>query len=105
MSGGRRAAERGQRVASPRRGCIAADRGSASVLVALWVVVLTTLAGAVLVLTSVLAARTSLASATDLAALAGAAATVVDPQRSLRSGSVDRAGEQRPPHALQGRRG
>lgn len=59
---------------------IAGDRGAASVLVALWTGVLTALAGAVLVLSSVLAARTSLASATDLAALAGAGATLGEPR-------------------------
>lgn len=61
---------------------MAGDLGAASVLVALWAVVLTSLAGAALVLSSVLAARTSLATATDLAALAGAAATLGDPQEA-----------------------
>ena len=61
-------------------GPVGGDRGAASVLVALWAVVLTALAGAALVLSSVLAARTSLASATDLAALAGAGATLGEPQ-------------------------
>ncbi|HYN57814.1 MAG TPA: Rv3654c family TadE-like protein [Motilibacterales bacterium] len=56
------------------------DRGSASVLVALWAVVLTMLASGGIVLTSVLAARVSVSSAADLAALAGATATLDDPR-------------------------
>ena len=59
----------------PRSG----DRGSASVLVALWAVVLTVLASGAMVLTSVLAARAAVAAAADLAALAGASATLDDP--------------------------
>ena len=92
MSGGREGGGAGAAMVSPRRGCIAAEQGSASLLVAVWVVVLATLAAAALVLTSVLAARESLAAATDLAALAGASATVVDPQRACaRAASTARA--------------
>lgn len=55
--------------------CQAHERGSASILVALWAVVLTMLAAAGIVLTSVLASRESVAAGADLAALAGASAT------------------------------
>ena len=48
-------------------------------LVALWSVVLTTLAVAAIALTSALAAREAVAAAADLAALAGASATLEDP--------------------------
>ena len=58
---------------------LSADRGSASVLVALWAVVLTMLASAGMVLTSVLATRAGVSTAADLAALAGAQATLSDP--------------------------
>lgn len=53
----------------------ARERGSASILVALWAVVLSMLAAAGIVLTSVLASRESVAAGADLAALAGASAT------------------------------
>ncbi len=76
--GGAWVAEGGQ----PRQGRINDEQGSASLLVALWTVVLAMLVGAAAVLTSVLAARESLAAAADLAALAGASAMVVDPQRA-----------------------
>jgi secretion/DNA translocation related TadE-like protein len=49
-----------------------ADEGAATLLLALWAVVLTTLALAGVVLTSVLATRTTAAAAADLGALAGA---------------------------------
>lgn len=57
-----------------------ADRGSASVLVAVWAAVATALAGAGIVLSTVLAARERVAAAADLAALAGASLTLTDPQ-------------------------
>lgn len=70
------------------------ERGSASVLVALWVVVLTLVAGAAVVLTSVLAVRESLSAATDLAALAGASAALLEPELACaRAGSVARAND------------
>jgi secretion/DNA translocation related TadE-like protein len=55
------------------------DRGSASVLVALWSVVLTMLVAAGVALGSALAAREAVAAAADLAALAGASATLTEP--------------------------
>jgi len=80
----------GRKLVDPARGrarrCsgdgMAGELGAASVLVALWAAVLTSMAGAALVLSSVLVARTSLATATDLAALAGAAATLGDPREA-----------------------
>ena len=82
MNRGRGGSASGVALSSLRLGCLADERGSASLLVALWAGVLTTLAGAAVVLTSVLAARESLSAATDLAALAGASATVLDPDRA-----------------------
>ncbi len=61
----------------PPRG--ADDAGSASVLVAVWALALTVVASAAMVLTTVLATRATLASAVDLAALAGASATLMEP--------------------------
>ncbi len=58
------------------------DRGSASVLVALWAVVLTMLAAGAAVLGSALAAREAVSAAADLAALAGASATLDEPSRA-----------------------
>ena len=55
------------------------DGGSASVLVALWSVVLTMLVAGAIALSSALAAREAVAAAADLAALAGAAATLSEP--------------------------
>ena len=54
----------------------AGRQGSASVLVALWSVVLTMLAAGAIALTSALAAREAVSAAADLAALAGASATL-----------------------------
>jgi secretion/DNA translocation related TadE-like protein len=51
---------------------MADERGAATVLVALWAVVLTMLAVTGVALTSVLATRATAAAAADLAALAGA---------------------------------
>jgi len=68
------------------------ERGSASVLVALWAVVLTMLAAGAMVLTSALAARETVSAAADLAALAGASATLDDPsQACTRAGAIARA--------------
>ncbi len=62
--------------------CLHDDAGSASVLVALWSVVLTMLAAAAIALTSALAAREAVSAAADLAALAGASATLEAPDRA-----------------------
>lgn len=68
------------------------ERGSASVLVALWSVVLTMLAAAAIALSSALAAREAVAAAADLAALAGASATLTQPgQACARAGAIARA--------------
>lgn len=67
------------------------ERGSASVLVALWSVVLTVLAAAAITLSSVLAAREAVAAAADLAALAGASATLFQPaQACTRAAAIAR---------------
>jgi secretion/DNA translocation related TadE-like protein len=58
------------------------EGGSASVLVALWSVVLTMLAAGAIALTSALAAREAVSAAADLAALAGASATLTEPARA-----------------------
>lgn len=58
------------------------ERGSVSVLVAVWALVLTMLAGAGMVLGSVLAARSRADAAADLGALAGAAAVLEGPERA-----------------------
>jgi secretion/DNA translocation related TadE-like protein len=52
------------------------ERGSASVAVALWIVVLVLLGAAGAVLASVLAARTAVTAAADLGALAGASTSL-----------------------------
>ena len=65
-----------------RRRVVPDERGSASVLVALWSVVLTMLAAAAITLSSVLAAREAVAAAADLAALAGASATLTRPAQA-----------------------
>ncbi len=68
------------------------DRGSASVLVALWSVVLTMLVAAGVALSSVLAAREAVAAAADLAALAGASATLAEPGTACtRAATIARA--------------
>ncbi len=64
------------------------ESGAASVLVAFWMVVLVLLAAVGIVLSSVLAARATVAAAADLAALAGASSTLESPDRAC-----DRAGE------------
>lgn len=56
-----------------------ADRGAAAVLVALWCLVLMMLGATGVGLSTILAARETVASAADLAALAGASATLADP--------------------------
>lgn len=56
-----------------------ADRGAAAVLVALWCLVLTMLGATGVGLSTILAARETVASAADLAALAGASATLTSP--------------------------
>ncbi len=58
------------------------EKGSASLLVAIWMVVLVLFAAAGIVLASVLAARESVASAADLAALAGASASLEQPAQA-----------------------
>jgi secretion/DNA translocation related TadE-like protein len=86
-------------VIGPRRGvqtpharCLTDEAGSPSVLVALWGVVLTMLASAAIVLSSALAAREAVSSAADLAALAGASATLDDPDRACsRAAGIARA--------------
>lgn len=68
------------------------DRGSASVLVALWSVVLTMLVAAGVALSSALAAREAVAAAADLAALAGASATLTEPGTACsRAATIARA--------------
>lgn len=68
------------------------DRGSGTVLVAVWMAALVVLAGAALVLASVVHARVRLAAAVDLAALAGASAVVSAPgQECARAAAVARA--------------
>jgi secretion/DNA translocation related TadE-like protein len=60
--------------------------------VALWVVVLTILATGAAVLSSALAAREAVSAAADLAALAGASATLEEPDRAcVRAGAIARA--------------
>jgi secretion/DNA translocation related TadE-like protein len=58
------------------------ERGSASLLVALWSAVLTLLAVGGVVVSSALSAREAVSAAADLAALAGASLTLTDPGRS-----------------------
>ena len=68
------------------------ERGSASVLVALWAVVLTMLAAGAVVLSSALAVRETVSAAADLAALAGASATLDEPEQACtRAGAIARA--------------
>lgn len=70
----------------------AEEAGSATLLVALWVVVVAMVASTGLVLGAVLAARASVATAADLAALAGATATLAEPSSACpRAASVVRA--------------
>ena len=65
------------------------ERGSASVLVALWAVVLTMLAAGAVVLSSALAVRETVSAAADLAALAGASATLDEPEQACaRAGAI-----------------
>ena len=72
-----------------RRPCLRGDAGSASLLVAFWIVVFVMLAGVGIVLTSVLATRAKVAAAADLAALAGASATLELPDRACaRAGEI-----------------
>ena len=67
------------------------ERGSASVLVALWGVVLTMLAAGAIVLSSALASREAVSAAADLAALAGASATLTEPAVACaRAGAIAR---------------
>ena len=69
-----------------------ADRGAAAVLVALWCLVLTMLGATGVGLSSILAARGTVASAADLAALAGASATLTSPGEACgRAAQVARA--------------
>ena len=96
----RRGARSGRTAGIPRtceRECsrwVRCERGSASVLVALWSVVLTMLAAAGMVLSSVLAARGAVSAAADLAALAGASATLTAPaQACSRAREVARAND------------
>lgn len=68
------------------------ETGSATLLVALWVVVLVMLGVAGLVLGAILAVRSSVATAADLGALAGATATLEQPDQACpRAASVIRA--------------
>jgi secretion/DNA translocation related TadE-like protein len=64
------------------------EAGSASVLVALWSVVLTMLAAGAIALSSALAAREAVSAAADLAALAGASATLIEPARACSRASA-----------------
>jgi secretion/DNA translocation related TadE-like protein len=83
----RRPQSRGPRA----RAVLLAEGGSASVLVALWSVVLTMVAAGAIVLSSALAAREAVSAAADLAALAGASATLTDPgQACQRAAAVAR---------------
>ena len=67
------------------------DGGSASVLVALWSVVLTMLVAGAIALSSALAAREAVSAAADLAALAGASATLGEPaQACTRAATIAR---------------
>ncbi len=82
-----REARRRPGVGGPLRGWRSAgrldgERGSASVLVALWGVVLTLVAAGAVVLSSALAARESVSAAADLAALAGASASLTEPEQA-----------------------
>jgi secretion/DNA translocation related TadE-like protein len=58
------------------------EGGSASLLVGMWSMVLTMLAAGAIALTSALAAREAVSAAADLAALAGASATLTEPDRA-----------------------
>lgn len=72
---------------SPRAGTIGqsrAENGSASLAVALWIVVLVLLGAAGAVLASVLAARAAVTAAADLGALAGASAALDGPAAACR---------------------
>lgn len=64
------------------------DRGSGTVLVAVWMAVAVVLAGAALVLASVVNVRVQLAAAADLAALAGASAVLDAPGEECRRAAV-----------------
>lgn len=64
------------------------DHGSGSILAAIWMAVLVTVAGAVAMLASLLNVRVQVAAAADLAALAAAGATLSEPATACR-----RAGE------------
>jgi secretion/DNA translocation related TadE-like protein len=77
---------------SGREGWLLDEGGSASVLVALWSVALTMLAAGAIVLTSALAAREAVSAAADLAALAGASATLTEPDQAC-SRATSIAGE------------
>jgi secretion/DNA translocation related TadE-like protein len=78
-----------QRGARSRGGsALRAERGSASVLVALWSLVLTMLAAGAIVLSSALAARAAVSAAADLAALAGASAALTDPGQACKRASA-----------------
>lgn len=76
--------------------CRRAERGSASVLVALWVVVLVVAASAAGVIAAVLHARVVAASAADLAALAAASDVLAgETVACQRAGAVARANDAR----------
>ena len=62
----------------------AAEAGSASLLVALWVVVLVVVAAAGLLVAQALAARSRADAAADLGALAGASLVLTGPQEACR---------------------
>jgi secretion/DNA translocation related TadE-like protein len=79
---GSRRFPRARSVAPGRGGWLLEERGSASVLVALWSVVLTMLAAGAIALTSAVAAREAVSAAADLAALAGASAMLTEPAQA-----------------------
>lgn len=60
-------------------GCWVDDRGSGSLLVAIWMMVLVAVAGAFALLATLLNVRVQVAAAADLAALAAAGATLSEP--------------------------
>jgi secretion/DNA translocation related TadE-like protein len=77
---------------APHARCLTDETGSATALVAVWIVVLTMLSAAAITLGSALAARETASSAADLAALAGVSATLDDPDRACtRAAGIARA--------------
>ncbi len=79
----------GQRAGRRGYALSGAAQGSASLLAIVWVVALTVVAGAGIVLTAVFSARQDAQSAADLGALAGASAVLERPSTACeRAGSI-----------------